>query len=411
MAMELQATTAQGKRLVSMAEELAERFAADAAVHDREGTFPYENLEVLKERGYLYAPIPRAFGGLGVSSVRDLYIASSRLARGDPSITIGVNMHLMSMVRITRNWRMARESGDLGKAASIAETMKQITRDREVIAAAISERSQDLTRQSTVAHCSDSACVIEGTKIIASMAPAATRFAVSMTLADEQDGDRYAFAMLPRDTPGLTVHDDWDALGMRASASSSITFDKAPLADTAIGETFPAGRISAGLLDRWLTSGLAHASASVGIAEQAHRLAVKTATAKCTDATCQVRPTITHLAAENALDLASLRAVFDRALRLIDDHYATHPRDAGSLEELHQVFSEGQSAKTVVTQAALRVVDRAMAIAGGGAYMSGHPLSRLWRDVRAGGFMNPLGTTLAYEYLGATSLGLQPERF
>jgi alkylation response protein AidB-like acyl-CoA dehydrogenase len=52
-----------------------------------------------------------------------------------------------------------------------------------------------------------------------------------------------------------------------------------------------------------------------------------------------------------------------------------------------------------------------MAIAGGGAYMSGHPLSRLWRDVRAGGFMNPLGTTLAYEYLGTTSLGLQPERF
>jgi hypothetical protein len=43
--------------------------------------------------------------------------------------------------------------------------------------------------------------------------------------------------------------------------------------------------------------------------------------------------------------------------------------------------------------------------------MNGHPLSRLYRDARAGAFMHPLGANVAYEYIGAVALGENPRSF
>jgi hypothetical protein len=39
--------------------------------------------------------------------------------------------------------------------------------------------------------------------------------------------------------------------------------------------------------------------------------------------------------------------------------------------------------------------------------MRSHALSRAYRDVRAGAFMQPLGSVRAYEFLGQASLGLE----
>src|SRR3954449_11736526 len=95
MTMELTARTAPGADLVALAEWLADDFASRAAAHDRDGTYPHESLRSLRDAGYLAAPVPVELGGLGVSSVHDLVVASGRLARGDASVAIGVNMHLV----------------------------------------------------------------------------------------------------------------------------------------------------------------------------------------------------------------------------------------------------------------------------------------------------------------------------
>ena len=55
--------------------------------------------------GYFVAPVPEELGGLGVSSVHDLVVASGRLARGDASVAIGVNMHLVACCTLVRRWR------------------------------------------------------------------------------------------------------------------------------------------------------------------------------------------------------------------------------------------------------------------------------------------------------------------
>jgi hypothetical protein len=45
---------------------------------------------------------------------------------------------------------------------------------------------------------------------------------------------------------------------------------------------------------------------------------------------------------------------------------------------------------------------------GGAGDMSGHPLARAYRDVRAGAFMHPLGANRAYDLVGRVALGADP---
>ena len=88
MSFELTAKTEPGDRLVALAETLAAEIGGRASKHDREASFPHESLAAIKRSGYLTGPIPAGFGGLGVTSLHDVLVASSRLARGDAALTI-----------------------------------------------------------------------------------------------------------------------------------------------------------------------------------------------------------------------------------------------------------------------------------------------------------------------------------
>jgi alkylation response protein AidB-like acyl-CoA dehydrogenase len=408
---ELHATTAPGKRLVALAEELAAGFAARAGKNDHEGRFSFENIEALLRNGYFAAPIPVECGGLGVESVHDVLVASSRLARGDASTTIGVNMHLGNTMRLVRGWRRALHAGDREKAARAAATMEAIANRKVVVAATITEAGRELPHPAATAVRNGSGWVVNGTKIFATMSPAATHLALSVTYEAADGEERLAFARVPANTPGITVNDDWDALGMRASGSGSVVFQDVHLPDDAFQEDYPAGVWSAGLLERYLIAGPMHASASVGIAEVAAAEAVAFVTSARKGRhgrPLAERPALQMLAAENAIDLAAMRATFGRAGNLIDAYYASRLSTPGGTEDVRRVFTEVQSAKAFVHAAALRIVDRALSMSGGAGYMSKHPLSRLYRDVRAGPFMHPLATNSASEFIGRVTLGLEP---
>ena len=212
-------------------------------------------------------------------------------------------------------------------------------------------------------------------------------------VAFTDDGRRRALRV--RADPGRTrrastINDDWDALGMRASGSHSITFDGVELPAAALRGGFPVGDVVP-YMDRNLPSGLFHASASLGIAEAAFARVGAAPSAIGDDARARM------LVAESR-DRPRRGARRDRrAAALVDEHYAANPADDGTDEEITALFAEGQAAKTFVNEAATRVVDRALALSGGAGYLNGSPLARAYRDVRAGAFMHPLGANRAYD--------------
>jgi alkylation response protein AidB-like acyl-CoA dehydrogenase len=401
MALELTAKTPAGARLVELAEALADELAAHAPAHDQSGTFPFASFEAVKRHGYFTAPIPEQLGGLGVSSVHDLVVGSSRLARGDASLTIGINMHLVYVVNVVRRWGGAVRSGNERRADALGRVLEEIASNGLVMAAAISEPQQDLMRPGATATETEDGWVVSGRKVFCTMSEAADVLYASVRYENGK-GERYGYALIPRGTPGVIVHDDWDALGMRASGSNSVTFENVRLPRAALTGGFPVGE-AGGYLDRNLAAGLFHAAASLGVAERAHDLATGRVAERTTEPDARSR----ILAAESALDLSACRAIVSRAASLVDDQFADDAlEDSG--DSLLPLFAETQAAKAFVGEAAVRVVDRALALSGGSGYLNGSPLARAYRDVRAVAFMHPLGANRAYEFLGCLELGREP---
>ncbi len=402
---ELTPRTAAGARLVAMAEDLAADLAICAPEHDRDASYPFGSVEALRARGYFTAPIPSEHGGLGVESVHDLVVASGRLARGDASVAIGINMHLLILVNVVRRWRMATAAGDLRRAEAFAASMERVAREGVIMASAGSEPGQDLTRPSTTATRTASGWQIDGRKIFCTMSPVATTLVTAVRFDGGDGGERYGYAQVPADADGVLVHDDWDGLGMRASGSHSVTFDAVEVPGAALRGGFRVGDAVA-YMERNLPAGLFHAAASLGIAESAHGLAVD-GIARRSDGAGD--SWARSLLAESAIELSAARATLSRAAELVDALADEHPASVPPAGATITVFTEAQAAKTFVNGIAQRVVDRAMTLSGGAGYRNGHPLARAYRDVRAGSFMHPLGANRAHDLIGRVTLGLDLE--
>ena len=398
MTIELHASTGAGRRLVELAERLADTLSADAGRHDRDGSYPFGALDAVRESGYLVAAVPSELGGLGVTSVLDLVVAAGRLARGDASVAIGVNMHTDFVLNVARGLRSARAAGDDARASAFEAILRPVVDEGAVVAAAVSEPGQELTRPATTATRTSAGWRISGRKIFCTMSPAATTLLVAVRFEGHGREERYGYALVAADTPGVTVEDDWDALGMRASGSHSVALEDVDVPESALRGGFRVGDVPA-YMRRNLTAGLFHASSSLGIAEGA----VRTVTA-----TLQKRGAADSrsrmLVAENAVDLAACRAMLDRAARLVDEHDREGGRRADP-DALVALFAEAQAAKAFVNEVATRIVDRALALSGGAGYLNGSPLARAYRDVRAGAFMHPLGANRAYDLLADVGLG------
>ncbi len=402
MPFELTPRTEPGERLVRLAETLADDIAPRAAAHDRDASFPFESFAAVKESGYFVAPIPDELGGLGVTSVHDVLVASSRLARGDAALTLGVNMHLVFVLNVARRWRIATAAGDERRARAFAETLEEVARDGTVFVSAGSELRQDLTRPTTTAKRTETGWIVSGHKVFCTMAPAADVLYTAVTYTDDGGRERYGYAMVPRRTPGVVVHDDWDALGMRASSSHSVSFENVLLPLSALRGGFPIGD-AVEYMERNLAAGLFHAAAALGIAEGAHA-SVAAGLARRDE----LDPHAQMLAAASFVDLAGCRALLSRAAALIDEHHERNPTARGTAEKLTSLFAEAQSAKVFIGEATVRIVDRALALSGGAGYLNGSPLARAYRDVRAMPFMHPLGANRAYAFLGQLAAGRQP---
>ena len=323
----------------------------------------------------------------------------SRLARGDASVAIGVNMHLVAVLNMERRRAVAVAAGAERRARGFSASLRQIARDGVVLAAAISERGQDLTRPATVATRTEAGWRIDGRKTFCTMSPAATDLYVAVTYADDDGTERYAYAMLPTDAPGVVVHDDWDALGMRASGSNSISLEGVELPESGVRGGFHAGD-PLPYMERNLVAGLFHAAASLGIAESADQIARHAIVGRSNG---DARPRMQ--VADNAVDLAASRGTLSRAAALIDEHRAANPASDGSARSSARCSPRLKPLRRSSTRRppvswTARSPSRAVP-ATSTAARSRAPTA----TSRPGSFMHPLGANRAYDYLAHIALG------
>ena len=399
-----------GARFVERAEGHIDAFRERAAAHDRDASFPLENFEELKQSGVIAAFVPEELGGLGLSSVSDWALGLERLGRADASTAIALNMHLGISRNIALGWRGAQDDGTRQRNAGM---LRAIAAGQLVICATATEPGTDFLRPLTTAtRNEEGGFTISGRKIFVTLSPAANLMAMNTRICEQGEPDRMGFAFVAIDSPGVQPQDDWDALGMRASGSQSVVIENLRVPDGTLQVAGEWGRWNPGLLMGRTLANLTLTAVFLGIAERARELAVagaKKQTKPKFDGALAQFSGVQHLLGQIDIDLFAARAILKDTTSRLD---ALLEELGGALPELevaHECMRDYQCAKWVVNQNAMRIVSLAMDVCGGGAYMATHELSRLYRDVRAGPFMQPFSPTEAHEYVGRVALGLLPE--
>ena len=413
MNFELKPRTEAGLRLVALAEEHAEDFATRAQQHDEENSFPKENFEAMQKSGMMAAFVPEEFGGLGVESLHDLMVALNRIGRGDGSTAIAANMHLTISWTIWRLWKAARAAHDGPRAAGLEAPLRQIGAGELLGCVLTSEPGTDLRHPMTEAkRDADGGWVVNGFKFFGTLSPVSNVFFVGVRTPNDDGSYDSGFAIIPRGTAGMEIKENWDALGMRGSGSHEVTFKDCRLPRGSITGREPWGHWTESDLEVGSAGNIGLVGVFLGIAEAAQDIVVemvRTRRKAPSDRTLAERIPIQQSIAESEIDLAACRAILARNGIAQDEYFGEHERGETDLDDMHALVKDFQCAKWFVNRKAIDIVDRALTLSGGAGYLSKSPLSRMYRDVRAGPFMQPLSPNEAFEYIGKVALGLSPD--
>jgi alkylation response protein AidB-like acyl-CoA dehydrogenase len=250
--------------------------------------------------------------------------------------------------------------------------------------------------------------ILNGRKSFGTLTPAAQLLQVTCKVTGKDGQARFAVASVPKGTAGVDVRNNWDALGMRASGSNDVVFKDCFVPEGSVSELGPWGRWSEPYLTGNIVITLGLVAVFLGIAESARDLVIAAATSESGRRAAD-RYSIRHLAAQLEIDLAASRAMLARTGLACDHFFRRFAAGSTPVDELHDLMKDFQCTKWFVTRKAIDVVDGAMTLSGGSGYLSKSPLSRLYRDVRAGPFMQPFSPKEAFEYIGRVTLGLPPD--
>lgn len=355
-----------------LTEQLLADIAARAAGHDRENTFPLDDLTELRAAGYLTAFVPASLGGAGLT-LEQVAREQARLAGAAPATALSVNMHLV----VTGIAALLHRSGDDSLRFVLEEAAAG-----EVFAFGNSEGGNDLVMfdSRTVAEPQpDGGYRFTGTKIFTSLSPVWTRLATFGRDDSDPEHPVLVHAVVAREDGGTTSRDDWDTLGMRATQSCTTVLDGAPTRPERLVRVLPVGpSADPYLLRLFQVFEVLLAAVYTGIGRRALELAV---------AAAHRRTSMKRGGASYATDPDIRWRIADAGIlqQGIEPQVWSLARDVDTgADHGDQWFAQVVGLKVRATETAREVVDRAVRVSGGGTYFSGNELGRLYRDVLAG---------------------------
>jgi alkylation response protein AidB-like acyl-CoA dehydrogenase len=372
--------------MIDEARRLAPRFAARAAAHDRDGSFPADDFADLRRAGLFGLMVPKRLGGAGAGFAE--YAATAyELARGNGATALVFNMHA------SVTGALSGVTDELADALGLsAEALR--ARDDHLRAAAagswyavaMSERGAGsrLSEMTTSYTPDGDGYRIQGAKTFCSGAGHADAYLVAARSA--ADPSQVSQFLVPAG-PGLRVEQTWDALGMRATGSHDLHVDVTVPSGALLGGVEGLALIVAQVAPHWMVA--SYAAVYVGVARAAVDAAVEHVNQRKLGHLPAIRARIGR--ADAAVAAAHLAVM--EAARRVDEA-------PGEAETTRWVWRAKLLAGTTAAEVAASMLEAA----GTSAMRRGHPLERLYRDARAGS-LQPATSDVCADWLGVDALG------
>jgi SfnB family sulfur acquisition oxidoreductase len=358
---------------VQTAHQLAKELEAEASVRDRERRLPRAEVELLTKGGLWGISIPKAYGGAGVSRSTIVEVFAI-LAAADPSLGQIPHNHFCVIDAI-------RLDGSEDQKRFYFEQVLTGKRFGNAFSEAGTKNVMDFQTRITP---DGDAFRVNGKKFYSTGALFA-HIIPTAALNEEKNG---LLVLIPRDTPGLTVVDDWDGFGQRTTASGSVLLDNVRVeADWII----PAYRA----YDRPTLTGplsqVIQAAIDAGIARTAIRETIEFVKTKA-------RPWIDSNVEKASEDPLTISQVGDLEIRLHAAE-ALLQRAARMLDEAEEIPTETTvakvstavaEAKVLTTEIAILATNKLFELAGTQSTLGKYNLDRHWRNARTHTLHDPV---------------------
>jgi alkylation response protein AidB-like acyl-CoA dehydrogenase len=201
--------------------------------------------------------------------------------------------------------------------------------------------------------------------------------------------------LIPRDTPGFIIKDDWHTMGMRSTASNSTELKEAFVPESCVILERPVNT-RGGVTSTFLRAPFTIGSVYIGIAIAARNFVVEFMRDRPRFPLKQPmshQPSVYNKVGEMDLLIESARAIMWKAAAEVEQ------------EPSRTWARKSVAARMVAIENSSRVVDLALRAVGGASYFKRLPLERYYRDVRAG-LYHPFDSDETLEFLGKSAFGI-----
>ncbi|MCM3154413.1 acyl-CoA dehydrogenase family protein [Priestia megaterium] len=341
---------------------LVEKFKKRAFKIDEEGTFPFENIQELKEAGYTRLSLESKYGGDELR-LYDFLLFQELIAQGDASTALSIGWHMGITMDLREKQPWNQQMLDF--------IFKEIEKGALINTAATEPKTGSPTRggkPETTAVKTKEGWRINGRKTFTTMSPVLNYFLVKASIEGEEE---IGLFLIPRETSGLSIEETWDMIAMRGTGSHDLVLENVEIKHDFLVERL--GGFKKNEPSGWL---LHIPACYMGTAIAARDYAVafaKEYSPNSIEGTISELPNVQRLVGEMELELMQARHFMYSVASKWDE---TSDRSA--------LAGELAAVKHVVTNSACTVVDKAMRIVGARSLQRSNPLQRYYRDVRAG---------------------------